>query len=808
MQKKYDSDVQATVSIRMDGDPRPFYRRRRLMLATALGAMALAPMAHPDAHAQARRPKPAPAGQTPARHAAARPAARHAQAAEPRSAEALSVVGSHETSHGMEQTITRKTLNRFVAGTSPLQVLGATTPGVSFATADALGLDTYANSLYIRGYNQSQLGVTLDGIPLGDQGFINTNGLDINEAVTPDNIARIDMSQGGGALDVASTANLGGALQYYTLDPRDTLGADVSQTFGSNSTYRTFGRFHSGVLNQTGTKFMASYARTDAQKWKGHGNQYEQQANFKFVQPLGDRGQLTGFFDYSQFNQYNYGNISLEIKRKLGSRTDYFYPDYKGAYLAAQGIFPAGWDQVSSPTDIAYYDAAQDQRNYLTGLNGKYDLTSRLRLKSVLYAQVSGGDYEFTNPYVSSPNGAPMIQQADHQWFRRVGGTLALQYRLGHHDLESGVWYENNDFTYAQRLYSQPLLGEGTPRKGTGPYKDSFATRYGVQMNTNAFQYYLQDAWHILPTLRLHAGFKSLLVTTAGGAFENNETYTGQSMLPSGSLTTAGAFLPHVSLNWTFLQHHELFFDVSRNMRAYSYGGWNSPVAWGVDNQAIFSQLRKTLKPESTWNYLIGYRYNSRYVDGVLNLYHSDYSNRLAPITSGTLVNANQTFLNVGSMAMWGVDAGVTVRPLPHLEIFNSISYNHSTYGQGIYNAGTYYDLKGKMEVNYPSVMYKSNVAYTYGDATLNFNVYYMGRRYLSYMNDTSVDPYWNANLTASYDFKHIPHVAGLNFSLGIYNLFNQEYISAIGANPISGDRQSMFAGAPRQFFGTVRARF
>ncbi|GBR64628.1 hypothetical protein GWA01_00310 [Gluconobacter wancherniae NBRC 103581] len=180
-------------------------------------------------------------------------------------------------------------------------------------------MDTWANTFYIRGYTQSQIGITLDGIPLGDGQFINASGLDINQAVIQDNIGHVDMSQGGGALDVNSITNLGGALQYYTADPRDKMGGDISQTFGSNSTYRTFAKFESGILNHTGTKFSASYARTDAGKWKGVGDQFEQQANFKIIQPLGTRGKISGFFNYSEFDQYNYSDLSLEIIQKMGA---------------------------------------------------------------------------------------------------------------------------------------------------------------------------------------------------------------------------------------------------------------------------------------------------------------------------------------------------------------------------------------------------------------------------------------------------------------------------------------------------------
>ncbi|WP_317135229.1 TonB-dependent receptor [Nguyenibacter vanlangensis] len=768
--------------------------RRKFLYAfvSSLAVLAALPAAH-GAPVPVRKPK----DKATASHA---PKPRvHAVVA---ASESLAVTANRNTSHGMEQTITRKALETFVPGTSVLQVLSATTPGVSFASDDPFGLDTWANTFYIRGYTQSQLGITLDGIPLGDGQFINASGLDINQAVIQDNIGHVNMSQGGGALDVMSITNLGGALQYYTLDPRDRMGGDVSQTFGSNGTYRTFARFESGVLNRTGTKFSAAYARTDAGKWKGAGDQFEQQANFKVVQPLGTRGKVSGYFNYSEFDQYNYSDLSLEIIRKLGQRVDYYYPDYATAYKAALGQFPAGYDRLSDPEDASYYDGAQLQRNYLTGITTQYDLTDRLHFTNVLYDHQSGGDYEWTNPYVTSPSGAPMIQQVGHTAVTRLGATAALQYEIGNHTLHSGVWYEHVGYSWAQRYYSQPVLGQGAPRSGTGPYDDPFATAYAMQFNTNTFQYYLEDSYRILQNLRAHAGFKSMLTTTAGGASYNNPTYTGQDTLPNGSLTTAGAFLPHVSLNWTFLGRNELFFDFAKNLRAYTYNTWQSGNAWGVN------EMPTNLKPETSYNYEVGYRYNAKRLTVLVNLYHIDYRNRLATITVGSLVNAHNTYINVGNMDMWGADAGVTVRPLPGLEVFNSFSYNKSTYGRDVTSDGVTYPVAGKLEAGYPQWMYKANASYAFGDARLNFNVNYMSKRYISYVNDAAVSGYWLATLSANYRFRHVPHLETLEFNLGVYNLFNQQYVGGIGGYSMSGDTQQLFAGAPRQIFGSLHARF
>lgn len=94
-----------------------------LLFTSYLGLLAETSPAHAAVN---RHTKPKPHA---AKHAASVPQ-------KPSTPESVSVTASRLTSHGMEQTITRKTMDAFVPGTSPLQVLSATTPGVSFASDD------------------------------------------------------------------------------------------------------------------------------------------------------------------------------------------------------------------------------------------------------------------------------------------------------------------------------------------------------------------------------------------------------------------------------------------------------------------------------------------------------------------------------------------------------------------------------------------------------------------------------------------------------------------------------------------------
>jgi iron complex outermembrane receptor protein len=248
-----------------------------------------------------------------------RKAARRSTAVEsPQQAETVGVVGHGSTRQ--EQTLTgEQILSRVVPGTTPLKALG-TLPGVSFNSSDPLGIDLWSQSFYVRGF--TALGFTLDGIPLGGQGY-GSMGANINTAISSQNISKVTVSQGAGAVDVPAANNLGGVMQFYSSNPADKFGGKISQTFGSNDGFQTFVRIDSGRLNPSGTKFFVSYNRTSEDKWKGTGSQFLQQVNFKLVQPIGQSTTLSTFFDWDESAADTYGDLSENIINKLGYRVDY-----------------------------------------------------------------------------------------------------------------------------------------------------------------------------------------------------------------------------------------------------------------------------------------------------------------------------------------------------------------------------------------------------------------------------------------------------------------------------------------------------
>jgi len=184
--------------------------------------------------------------------------------AEETSIDSVTILGEGQSRQ--VQNISRTDLVQAAPGTSPLKTLDKL-PGVSFQSADPFGAYEWSTRFSIRGYSQNQLGFTLDNVPLGDMSYGNNNGLHISRAIATENIGKVTLSQGSGALSTASSSNLGGTVQFFSSDPENTIGVTAEQSFGSDKTSHTFARFDSGLLG-TGTKFYISASRQRTEKLK------------------------------------------------------------------------------------------------------------------------------------------------------------------------------------------------------------------------------------------------------------------------------------------------------------------------------------------------------------------------------------------------------------------------------------------------------------------------------------------------------------------------------------------------------------
>ncbi|KQM98258.1 TonB-dependent receptor [Sphingomonas sp. Leaf25] len=743
------------------------------------------------------------------------------------------------------QTITAADLERLTPGTSPLKA-AAKLPGVNFQSADAFGAYEWSTRISLRGFNQNQLGFTLDGVPLGDMSYGNVNGLHVSRAVISENLASTTVAQGAGALGTASTSNLGGTLAFVSRTPSDDADLVASGTYGSNDTIRAFARIDSGDLGG-GLKGYLSYGYLTTDKWKGFGTQRQHQANAKLVKEIDTRGSITAFVNFSDRRENDYQDLSYDIIARRGLRADNISNDYplavqigkvyqnqvaRNGYAAANNgsmtgfvapwtgagfTFPAGFGTV----DDAYYDAAGLRRDWLGGFTVDAKLTEALSLTSTSYYHHNKGQGSWITPYSPTPAGAlgpdgvalaasatstaglasPLGFRTTEYGIDRAGNLTRIALTTGPNRFEVGGWVESNSFQQARRFYG---MNDGATaiRNARDFQGNAYRTQWDGKYDTATLQYHVADTLD-LGDLTLSGGWKGMRV--------QNRANLRVGTLVAGRIEARDWFLPQAAALYRLGAGAEVFASYTENMRAFVSSATTGPFA---TTQNGFDAIRSTLKPERSTTIEGGVRLRS----GGLQLsavgYHVDFADRLLGFANGAGIIGNPpTLNNAGSVRSYGAELAASYRVMRPLTLFASYSYNKATYQDDVRNAAgvVLQPIAGKTVVDTPEHMAKGEIAYDDDRFFARVGGDYMSKRYFTYLNDRSVGARVLVDASIGYRLTGAGGVLeGLAIEGSVTNLTDKAYVATVGSNgyTASGDNQTLLAGAPRQWFVTLRRGF
>lgn len=694
-----------------------------------------------------------------------------------------------------------------VAGISPLKAIDKL-PGVNFQSADPFGTYEWSSRISIRGFSQQQLGFTLDGVPLGDMSYGNHNGLHISRAIISENVGRVEVAQGAGSLSAASTSNLGGTIEFSAREPAETFGVEASGTYGSEDTKRAFVRIDSGEIAPGGPRLALSYAWQDGDKWKGDGVQRQHQFNGRIVQPVGD-GQFFGFVNYSDRRENDYQDLSQAMIDRLGYDWDNFAKDWDLAVRVAHiahnrgdtGVAPTNpaagtvYPTPIQTVDDAYYDAAGLRKDWLAGVGVEAPLNAFWTLNAMGYYHGNEGRGMWFTPYVATPGGAPMALRTTEYEIERYGIVANSLFTLGANRVEIGMWYEDNDFNQARRFYGLGNTAGAPDRSSLKFPTDPLLTQWEFDFNTQTLQYHVQDTLD-LGQVQINAGWKGLRVT-------NLATPIVRGSLAAGRTEAKDWFLPQAGLLFRLSDDNEAFASYTQNMRAFESSATGGPFA---TTQAGFDAL--DLKPETSTTYELGFRTKSPRFQGVIAGYYVDFKDRIIAFANGSGIQGNPAILqNVGDVRSWGVEAAGTFRVTTDLSLFASYAYNDSEYQDDVVNAaGTIIAATaGKTVVNSPRHLAKGEITWDTGSFFARVGANYTSKRYYSFENDAEVGGFVIVDASIGYRFNE-----RISVQANATNLFDRDYVSTIGTNGFAnrGDSQTLLAGAPQQFFVTVKAGF
>ncbi|MBP2275799.1 TonB-dependent receptor [Sphingomonas sp. PL20] len=726
-------------------------------------------------------------------------------------------------------------IQKILPGINPLKAI-QTLPGVTYLTADPWGNNEQNISLFIHGFNQQQLGYTLDGIPLGDQNYGNYNGLSPQRAIISENVGKVTLASGAGDLGTASTSNLGGTIDTFSSDPKHSFGGTVAQTVGSYSAFRTYVRLDSGDLGG-GNAFYVSGVRQDARAWDFNGHQGGYQANGKFVHDSGSI-KLTGYFAYSDKTEPNEDatvvNISKgEVPGSVPYTRPFLYPDFKTAvaYLTS-AEYAAAKDNYRN-----YYSDAQ-RTDYLGYVAMTAKLSSAVTYDAKVYYHHNDGVGVVAGPitvaglpqlfsvYYPGQNlstvfgGSGFATRTTEYRIDRGGIIQTLKLSLGNHDIEFGGWFERQSSSAFRRWYALDVNNPSTPYQRPRDTLNPLITQYYSEVRVDQLQSHVQDAWHVLPTLTILGGFKSTyqFATQRIKVQPLLGSFAGTVALPNGALETTKVFLSEVGAVWEVTPNDQLFVNAQKNIRQFqtSAAAGLSPFALG--SQGAFDLFSSTVQPETSWTYEGGVRSHHQLggglsIEGQLSVYHVDFSNRLLGISPNPIVNSITSgaaiIQNVGGVKTNGVDFAFTLHAGPRVSLYNALSYNTSKYKADYISGTTTIPTKDKNVPGSPDWLNKTVLSVGHGIFDGQLIGDYIGRRYATYTNDLSVGGYFTlaGQIGATIPLDQRLVAKALRVSVNVTNITDRKAASSLSIGSAT-NTYSVFPLAPRQVFGTVSISF
>jgi iron complex outermembrane receptor protein len=235
--------------------------------------------------------------------------------------EAIVVTGTRTTDvAGIQVPDTSKTrevlTSEFIQRQTPGQSINETInnlPGVSFTNNDPFG--SAGGTLYIRGFDNSRISETFDGIPLNDTG---NYALFSNQLLDPEIIEQVNVSLGSTDVDSPTASATGSTVNFRTRLPFESFSIRLQGSYGDfdgGDFMRVFGAIDSGVFTPWGTRAFASASMaTNDFVYGNRGIIYKQQYNARLYQPIGSNGDFISLAAHYNQNRNNFGG-SLPLRQ-------------------------------------------------------------------------------------------------------------------------------------------------------------------------------------------------------------------------------------------------------------------------------------------------------------------------------------------------------------------------------------------------------------------------------------------------------------------------------------------------------------
>lgn len=718
-------------------------------------------------------------------------------------------------------TITRDAIEKASPGSNFTQMI-RTIPGVNAATDDVTGL---ANGHYsLRGYDSSDIGMTVNGAPITDTGSYSVYATEYGDS---ENMGDITVLQGIPDVDMPDSGASGGHIGWATIDPPHQGGVDFTQTIGGNDYRRSFFRLNTGDLGPV--RSWLSYSNNTADKWRGQGKLDVTKVDGKSVWTIDDNNSISASLQYNRENNINYENVTKQQVAQSG-----YFTDYNTTWIPTAGLTGTALKNAIS-NDTYYYGLRTNPfRSYLFSMDGEFKLADSLHLSVIPYFWYGNGGGGSGATVTESTSAANRFGYADMD-VNNSGSVVnnsqgvvysysaALTYRPGvlvkfnqdfglDNSLEYGFWYEDSRKTQNNSYFQVNAAGQPVNLWGNGNYivypSGVPMTYYHEYTNTEIEKGFVTDNWTPTDQWTFTAGAAFLRANRSGwgydypgstsGSVSKQQTYTSIDKTWNKLLPTAG-------IKFQLDDKNQFYLGSGKTFRVPT----NTVV---LLNAFAGNDLQK---PETSWNTDLGWRYYGDAISANADLYSSNYNNKQESAYDNA---TGQTYYTaIHRMHMRGFNGEVSYKFGPDWTVYTSYTYTKAEIVGSIDGGGDgIYPTDGKMMPD--TAKHIGNVVLSYDDTHLwaELDGHVASSLYGDYMNTEHVGGFTTFDFSAGYRFVDFDWLKKPYIKLNVSNLTDKRAFSYVGSPQFLATKLgSLYSSSPtyglqqpRTYMVTIGASF
>jgi Outer membrane receptor proteins, mostly Fe transport len=658
------------------------------------------------------------------------------------------------------------------------------TPSLNIQTDDAYGLG--GGAIRLRGFDDTQIGVTIDDMPLNDSGNYR---LYPHEYADMENLESITVERGAVSKRNPFYVEVGGAIRVRTRPPADKFRITFSEKYGSFNFKRHFIRLDTGYLlgNRNLPKLFVSYSHTEADKWKGPGKHPKYRDH------------------YTVGISHKVGRLFWEFYYDKNVQLNYFYREFSFSELSDDRIFRRrDYNDRLIPGDPEhnrnYYEFHKNPyTNQQLRANIELDITSSVKLNLKPYMWIGRGSG--TRGVRSGPN---VFFRESFNYTDRPGAIAELKFELPKDSrLFLGYWYEYADLKrwQPQRLVRVNPDGTFTLDNVTN-FRYNYIERTKTITNT---PYLFLESKGLLDKMDINLGVRFASVkrdlkdyqTTGVPYYPKDGVYNhpGLTVNPNRSYEkTYRKTLLNFGVGYQFTNFAYGYFAYAKNYRVPQ--NFLGTIPGGITAQDVANQL----KPEEADNYDLGLRFDFDKFYIAPSVYSVKYKDRLIRTTDP---EGNIYLRNAGKVDAYGAELELGIVPVRRVSIYASFSYNEAKFKEErIYDGNTPFEVKDKTVPDTPERMIKLGGRFELMGFRISPSVQYVGSRYGNFINTERVSPYTLVNLNVQRRI-----YKGIDLLVDVVNLTDKKYVGRISPG-IGNNRALYYAGAPFTISAGLRGRF